>query len=227
MTRTRFMAALVIVDAAEQILLPSMGEDAPEMIWDPTAALMKRIETGEKADGIFAIKSSMDVLEERGLIVPESRKPIVQAEFGIAVALDLDVKQPENAAEFVALLRKTPRIVYSRAGASGIYFEKLIDRLGIGDEIRAKSLVIAAGLTGKKVRDGEGALAIQQMSELKAVDGIRILGPLPDDCQQVTDFDAAVFATAENPGGASRFVELLQSPLAAESFVARGLRLRY
>jgi molybdate transport system substrate-binding protein len=197
------------------------------MIWDPTAALMKRIESGEAADGIFAIDGPMDQLAARGIIDVQSRRPIVQAEFGLAVRRGLDVEQPQNAAELVALLRTVPSIVYSRAGASGIYFEKLIDRLGIGDEVRAKSLVIPAGLTGEKVRDGSAELAIQQMSELKAVDGIDILGPLPDDCQQVTDFSAAVFAGAANPNGARAFIEVLSSPQAARSFKARGLKLRF
>jgi molybdate transport system substrate-binding protein len=111
------MAALVIFDAVKQDLLPSLGDAAPQMIWDPTAALMKRIESGEAADGIFAIDGPMDQLAARGIIDVQSRRPIVQAEFGLAVRRGLDVEQPQNAAELVALLRTVPSIVYSRGGA--------------------------------------------------------------------------------------------------------------
>ena len=227
MASTRFMAALVIVDAVKQDLLPLASNNAPDMIWDPTAALMARIENGERADGIFAIDGPLEELAERGVIDPESRRPVVEAAFGIAVRPGTDAPPPQNAEELVALLRAVPSLVYSRAGASGIYFEKLIDRLGIGEEIRTKSLVIPAGLTGEKVRDGEAVLAVQQMSELKAVDGIRIVGPFPDDCQQVTPFSAAIFADAKNPAGARAFIDLLRSPEAAHAFTARGLKLRF
>lgn len=227
MAATRFMCALVIVDAANQDLLPLMGDAAPEVIWDPTAALMKRIDAGERADGIFAIDASMDKLAEAGVIDLASRKPIVQAEFGIAVQDDMSAPSLNDQSDLIKLLLDVPSIVYSRAGASGIYFEKLIDRLGIGAEIRAKSLVVPAGLTGEKVRDGEAVLAVQQMSELLAVEGIQILGPFPPDCQQVTDFSAAVFSKAENAAGAQTFIDMLTSEAAARSFTSRGLKLKF
>lgn len=221
------MCALVIIDAVRQDLLPILDDDAPEIIWDPTAALLKRIEAGDPTDGIFAIDYALDELAAAGLIDPATRKPIVQAEFGLAVQQGSSLALPTNAKELTTLLLDVPSIVYSRAGASGIYFEKLIDRLGIGDAVRSKSVVIPAGLTGEKVRDGEAVLTVQQMSELRAVGGIDILGPLPPDCQQTTDFSAAVFADAADPQGAVRFIDLLMSRSAAQSFVSRGLKLRF
>jgi len=227
MAATRFMCALVIVDAVRQDLLPVLGVDAPEIVWDPTAALLKRVEAGETADGIFAIDYALDRLAASGLIDTATRRPVVQAEFGLAAQPGASLAAPGNATELADLLLDVPSIVYSRAGASGIYFEKLIDRLGIGEAVRAKSLVIPAGLTGEKARDGEAVLAVQQMSELRAVDGLDILGPLPPDCQQTTDFGAAVFANAADPQGAARFIDCLTSPAAGRSFAGRGLKLRF
>jgi molybdate transport system substrate-binding protein len=223
---TRFMAALVIINAVEDIL-PAMGAAAPEIIWDPTAALMKRIEAGEKADGIFAIDASMQKLVERGLLDAATIRPVVQAEFGLAVRLDDDVAPPANRDELIRLLLDVPSIAFSRAGASGIYFEGLINRLGIGEAVRAKSTVIPAGLTGEKVKDGTAVLAVQQMSELRAVTGIRILGPFPPDVQQTTDFSAGVFTDAADPQGARAVVAALTTPAAREAYVARGLKPRF
>ncbi|MEO1200213.1 MAG: substrate-binding domain-containing protein [Pseudomonadota bacterium] len=221
------MAALVVIDAVKRDLLPPLGDSAPEIVWDPTAALMQRLEAGETADGLLAIDSYMDKMIEEGRLIADTYVPVVQAEFGIAVQSGMTVTPPHSADELIALLREVPSIVMSRAGASGIYFEKLIDRLGIGDEVRAKTLVIPAGLTGEKLVAGEATLAFQQVSELKAVPGIEIVGPLPDDCQQVTDFSAAVFSDARDPEGAQRFIDLIRSPQAAKSYTARGLTLRF
>lgn len=227
MAKTRFMMALVIIDAVKQDLLPALGDGAPEIVWDPTVALMQRLEAGETADGLLAIDAYMDNMVDEGRLVADSYVPVVQAEFGIAVQSGMTVPRPRSADELIALLREVPSIAISRAGASGIYFEKLIDRLGIGDEVRAKTLVIPAGLTGEKLVAGDAVLAFQQVSELKAVPGIEIVGPLPDDCQQVTDFSAAVFSDAQDPDGAQRFIELIRSPQAAQSYAARGLKLRF
>ncbi|MBF9033932.1 solute-binding protein [Rhodobacterales bacterium HKCCE2091] len=227
MARARVMAALVILDAVKSDLLPGLGEDAPEIVWDPTAALIKRLENGETADGIFAIDASIQRLVAEGRLRPETVVPVVQAEFGFAMPEGSGLTLPRDAAGVIALLRSVPSVAMSRAGASGIYFETLIDRLGIGDEVRAKAVIIPAGLTGEKLLTGEAALAFQQMSELKAVPGIDILGPLPDDCQQFTDFSAAIFTDAAFPDAAQRFVDLLRSPEAARSYVARGLKLRF
>jgi len=221
------MCALVIVDAVRHDLLPPLGPDAPDIVWDPTAALVRRIEAGERADGIFAIDAALDRLEAEGLIDGATRRPLVQAEFGLAARPGSGIAAPRDAAELEALLLSVPSLVYSQAGASGIYFSALIDRLGLGDAVRAKSIVIPAGLTGETVRDGKAVLAIQQMSELRAVPGIEIVGPFPADVQQTTDFSAAIFREADNRPGAEAFIAELTSPAARNAYLERGLRVRF
>jgi molybdate transport system substrate-binding protein len=139
----------------------------------------------------------------------------------------MPVPRLENADDLITLLLSVPTICYSRAGASGIYFESLIDRLGIGDEVRAKSLVIPAGLTAEQVQKGRAVLAIQQMSELRAVNGVRIAGPLPSDCQQRTEFSAGIFADAAEPEAARQFIAALTSAKARAAYLARGLKVRF
>lgn len=224
---TRFMCALIILKAAEDRLLPALGEAAPEILWEPTAALMKRIRAGERADGLFAIDGAIAELAAEGIVDPASVAPVAQAEFGVAVRPDLPPFPLEDAQDLIAALRAAPSICYSRAGASGIYFEALIDRLGIRDEVQAKSLVIPQGLTAAEVAAGRAALAIQQMSELRAVAGVRIAGPLPPDCQQTTDFSAAVFAEAADRAGAERFIAVLTGEEARRAYLDIGLKLRF
>jgi molybdate transport system substrate-binding protein len=224
---TRFMCALVIINAVKEDILPGLGGAAPEIVWDPTAALMTRIAAGEAADGICAIDNSMNELVARGLLDQSSIVPVVQAEFGIAVRQDMPRPRLETRDDLVRLLLEGPSIVYSRAGASGIYFEKLIDRLGIGGPVRSKSTVIPSGLTGEKVKDGTAVLTIQQMSELRAVAGIQIVGPLPGGTQQTTDFSAGVFTNAGDPEGARAFTAALTTPAAREAYISRGLKARF
>lgn len=223
---TRFMCALVILQAVNEDFLGDEDQH-PEIVWDPTAKLMARIEAGETADGIFAIDNAIFELADRGIVERPSIVPLVQAEFGIAIAPGMDMPLLRDADDLIALLLSVPNLCYSRAGASGIYFESLIDRLGIGNEVRSKALVIPAGLTAEQVSKGRAAIAIQQMSELRAVEGVTIAGPLPPDCQQTTDFSAALFSQARNPAGARDFIALLSSPAAQAAYEKRGLKRRF
>ncbi len=105
----------------------------------------------------------------------------------------------------VDALRRTllavPSLCYSRAGASGIFFAGLIERLGIAAEVNAKAIVIPQGFTAEKLLTGEAAIAFQQVSELMEVAGVEIVGVLPEGAQTVAVFSGAAFAGA--PGGAA------------------------
>jgi molybdate transport system substrate-binding protein len=114
-------------------------------------------------------------------------------------------------------------VAYSRAGASGIYFAQLIERLGIAAEVNARAVVIPMGFTAEKVAGGEADLAVQQISELMTVPGIDVVGPFPDAIQVASRFEAAIFAEAANPRGAEAFLRLLVSPAAAEAYAKGGL----
>lgn len=219
------MSALVIRAMVDDMILPQFRKDGSEatLIWDPTVALMKRIEGGERADAIVAIDWALDELAAKGMLDTASRRPIAQATVGVAVLAGAPKPDISTAERLRQTLLDTPSLVYSRAGASGIYFEKLIDRLGIGEQVRAKATVIPVGLTGEKVANGEVVLAIQQVSELLAVKGIDLVGPLPDSVQATTDFSAAIFADADDPDGAERFIKVLLTPEARQAYIRIGL----
>jgi molybdate transport system substrate-binding protein len=221
----RALCGLAIIGAVEQTILPAYrasGHDA-DISWDPTTKLMERINAGERGDVVVAISWAIDELTERGLITQESRTPVARALLGLGVRAGEPKPDISTVDAFRQALLDAPSIVYSRAGASGIYFEKLIDRLGIGDEVRAKSLVIPAGLTGEPVARGEAELAVQQISELRSVPGIDVVGPVPPEVQTNTDFEAAIFTGATNPAGGQLFIAALVSPEARSAYEAAGL----
>ncbi len=217
------MSALIIRALVDELVLPALPAGAVEMVWDPTVKLMERIRSGETADGIVAIDRALDELEATGRIMPGSRRRLAQSAFGIAVARGAPKPDIATAESLRETLLAVPSLVYSRTGASGIFFETLIDRLGIGDAIRAKATVIPAGLTGETVARGEAALAVQQVSELLAVPGIDLVGLFPPEVQETTVFDTAIFADAADPAGAQAFIEQLYTPRLRAAYVASGL----
>jgi len=114
-------------------------------------------------------------------------------------------------------------VAYSRLGASGIYFAQLIERLGIASEINARAIVIEQGLTAERLTTGEADLAVQQISELKQVAGIEIVGPISRELQTPSVFSAGRMTGSTNAGAADRLLRYLASPDVAPVLRESGL----
>jgi len=84
-------------------------------------------------------------------------------------------------------------VAYSRIGASGIFFAQLIERMGIASEINARARITPSGFTAERLVSGEADLAVQQISELKLVPGVEIVGPVPLELQSRRCFPPAVW----------------------------------
>ncbi len=67
------------------------------------------------------------------------------------------------------------------------------------------------GVVGDVVASGQAEIGFQQISELRAVQGVDYVGPLPGSVQRVSVFSAGIAAKAPNPEGAKALLELLMS----------------
>lgn len=223
------MSALAVETAFKRWIVPSFEQQTSvrtDIIWDPTTVLMRRIRDGERADVIIAIDHAMDQLEEESIIRHETRIPIARAMVGLGVrhgAAKPDISTVEALKEVLTGARS---VAYSLGGASGIYFQDLIKRLSIADEVNARAVTIPAGFTATKIISGEAEFAVQQVSELMSVDGVDIVGPFPDEIQTFTDFSAAIFADARHPDAAAAFLDALGSAAAAIAYEMGGLTSR-
>jgi aerobic C4-dicarboxylate transport protein len=224
----KLMSTLAVESALTRSLLPSWraaGFEA-DVLWNPTSVLKERIRNGERADVVLMIDESIRELAEGGVVAGDSITPIAQADFGLAVAGGAqhpDISTPEA---FVTALVEARSIVYSRTGASGIYFAELIKNLGIGDVVNERALIIDGGYTGKHLLTGECDLAVQQVSELMSVDGVEVVGHFPELYQKTTQFSVAIFTGAIDKELAARFVAHLSTREAAEAYGMSGLTSR-
>jgi molybdate transport system substrate-binding protein len=114
-------------------------------------------------------------------------------------------------------------VAYSRIGASGILFADLIARLGISDEVNARAIIAPSGLTAERLITGEADLAVQQISELKQVLGIAIVGPIPLQLQTPAVFSAGRMTASQSAEQAERLLQHLASPAFALALREAGL----
>ena len=111
-------------------------------------------------------------------------------------------------------------------GASGSYFDKALDRLGIANEIKAKSILNARAATtpnAEIVARGDAELGIQLISEIVSVPGAELLGPLPAELQTINVISAGIVTTASEPDAARTLLKFLSTPAAASVIKAAGM----
>jgi molybdate transport system substrate-binding protein len=188
----------------------------------PTLGLLDRLRGGEAADVVILTREGLDELASEGTVVADSRVDLARSYVGIAVKAGAD--HPDIATE--AALRATllgARVAYSRIGASGIFFAQLIERMGIASEINAKARIIPSGFTAERLVTGDADLAVQQISELKQVAGVEIVGPIPLDMQSPAVLSAGRLAASKRVVQADELLKYLASPEAAPVLRASGL----
>jgi molybdate transport system substrate-binding protein len=220
------MSGLALEVAVNRWLKPRFEAETPHRLaidWRPTTAIMASIDAGHRADIVIAIDSAMDRLCAAGIVRTDTRATLADSILGVGVRQGAPTPDISTVDAFKRAMCSARAVAYSKAGASGIYFAKLIERLGIAEQVNARAIVIPMGFTAERVANGEADLAIQQISELMTVPGIDIAGPFPAEIQTVSTFDAAIFSDAEDPDGAAAFLAQLTSAAAAKAYNAGGL----
>jgi molybdate transport system substrate-binding protein len=189
----------------------------------PTLALLDRLRGGEGADLVILTREGLVELAREGSVVAESCTDLARSYVGIAVKAGAPHPDIATVSALRAALLGARSVAYSRIGASGILFAQLIERLGIASEINARATVIPSGFTAEKLVTGEADLAVQQISELKQVADIDVVGPIPRELQTPAVFSAGRMAASDKPDKADRLLRYLASPEVAPVLRESGL----
>ncbi len=195
--------------------------------WNTAPVLVKRLQGGETADMLLLNRAGIDTMIRDGRVLPGSEVTLASSATALAIkagAARPDISTPEALKQTLLSARAISYTDPAAGGASGIYFAKLLERLGIADEINTKTkFPPPAGLSGDFLLTGEADLAIQQKPELLQVPGIEILGMLPGDLHMVTVFVAGIEASSPQAATAKALIDFLRSRPAADVFRAKGL----
>jgi molybdate transport system substrate-binding protein len=162
-------------------------------------AIMAQVAQGERADAVIATCAAVRELAARGIVDGESIRELATAALGLGVRAGAGRPDVSSAAAVRSALLAVHSVAYSATGASAAYFLEMVERLGISSEVKAKAIVYEGGLVGDLVACGEVELGAQMVSEIVAVPGVALVGPLPAEFRKDTPFCAAVFRGARRP----------------------------
>jgi molybdate transport system substrate-binding protein len=186
-------------------------------------AIPIRLERGESIDVVIMAAPALDDLIKQGKVRAGSRVDLVQSKIGMAVKAGAPHPDISTVDGLKRTLLAAKSIAYSDS-ASGVYLStELFPKLGIADQIKSKSKKIEADPVGGVVATGEFEIGFQQISELRPVKGIDIVGPLPPGAQRVTVFAAGIPTTATHLEAAKALINWLASPVAYAAIKKSGL----
>jgi molybdate transport system substrate-binding protein len=189
-------------------------------------ALAKRIEGGEVFDVAVITPKVIDDLAQKGKIAPGSRVDLAKVGIGVAVKEGAALPDIGTVEAFKRTLLAAKSVAYidpKAGGSSGIYFDGLLDRLGIAGEIRPKAKLKQGGYVADLVASGDAEVAVHQISEIVPVKGVVLVGQLPAEIQSFTTYAAAVGANAKDVTAAKALIEHIAGPAATPILQARGM----
>jgi molybdate transport system substrate-binding protein len=186
-------------------------------------AIPVRLDRNEAIDVVIMAAPALEDLTRQGKIQSGSRVDLVQSKMGMAVKAGAPKPDISTLDALKRTLLEAKSIAYSDS-ASGVYLSReLFPKLGIADQIKSKCRKIEAAPVGGVVASGEVEIGFQQISELRPVKGIDIVGELPPGAQRVTVFAAAIPATSKHPEAAKALIQWLASPVAYDAIKKSAL----
>jgi molybdate transport system substrate-binding protein len=161
-----------------------------------------------------------------GKIASGSDATLASSGIGIAVRKGTqrpDISTPEALKRTLLASRAIGYGNPTAGGAAAVHFAKVLERLAIVEEMKAKTkFPPVGGFVGKLLVSGEVDLAVQQIPQLIFVSGAEVVGPLPGDLQVTTVFAAAVPSNANQSDAARALITFLRSREAAAVLKATG-----
>lgn len=191
--------------------------------FSPTVRLLERLKEGETADVLILTQEGLAGLIAAGTVVADSRVDLARSWVGLAVKAGAPHPDISSEASLRATLLSARSVAYSRLGASGIFFAQLIAKMGVDKEINARATVVPLGFTAERVVSGDADVAIQQLSELKQVKGVEIVGSLPHALQTPAVFSAGRMTLATNVAASDLLLRFLASNEATPALLESGL----
>jgi molybdate transport system substrate-binding protein len=193
---------------------------------DTAGGLKKRIESGEAFDVAVITPAVIDELAGAGKIAAGSRVNLASVSIGVVVKEGAPKPDVSTVDAFKRALLEARSVAYidpASGGSSGIYIDKLLERLGIADQVRPKAKLKKGGYVAELIVSGEAELGLHQISEIVPVKGAVLVGPLPKEIQNTTTYAAGLSASPQNKEAAQALIKMFSGPAAATVLKSKGM----
>jgi molybdate transport system substrate-binding protein len=187
--------------------------------------LVKRVRDGEVADVVVLPRQGIDGFVQDGKASPGT----VLARTGIGLAVRKgapkpDISTPEALKQTLLAAKSVTYLDPAGGGVSGVHFVKVLEKLGIAEEVKGKTILHPnARAAGALVANGDAEIGANLIQELTPLPGIEVVGPLPGKLQNTIIYAAAVMTAAKDVAAAKELIDFLRTPEAAAVMKAKGM----
>ena len=193
---------------------------------DTAGGLTRRLDAGEDFDVVILTPGGVDDFIRKGKIAQGTKVELARVAIGVAVKDGAPKPDISSVEKFRAALTAARKIAYidpASGGSSGIYLAGLFDKWGVADAIKAKAVLVPGGLVAEKLVNGEADLALHQISEILAVKGATLVGPLPAEIQNYTVYAGGISATTKQADAAKKLLAALHGEGAQAVLKGKGM----
>jgi len=179
----------------------------------------KRIREGETFDLVFAPAPAIDALIKDGFVIADSRTPMAKSDAGVEVRAGAPKPDIATVEAFKQTLLNARSIAYlPMAGVP-----QLIERLGLTEALKSKSVIPNADIVSELVAKGEVELGIIVVTQILTTPGVELVGPLPPDLRITSSFVGGISSRAKAADAARDLIAFLKSPAAVKVMRNQGM----
>jgi molybdate transport system substrate-binding protein len=195
--------------------------------FDTVGVIESKLKAGEKADILILSVAAIAEMEKAGTLIAGSGSEVGRAASGLAVRAGAPVPSIATPDALKATLIAARSVAYvdpAVGATNGIFFARLIEKLGIADQVNKKAVLLKRGYeVAQTVADGGAEIGNTSLTELTPHKGLTVLGPIPEPLGMVVTYVAAVTSSSPNAEPARALTAFLTTPDARTRFKAAGL----
>jgi molybdate transport system substrate-binding protein len=200
------------------------------MVFDPLGNMLKRIQNGETGDVIVLPDQGIQRLVNDAKAAATDVTQIARSTVGVAVRKGIpkpDISSPDTFRRAMLAAKAITISDPARGGIATPHILKVFERLGISDEMRAKTVyskVTGAAGIAQVIAETDVTIALNQLQEFVPVAALEIVGSLPGELGLATPFSATVMSDAKNVAVARELIKFMLTPASATAIRAQGLQ---
>jgi molybdate transport system substrate-binding protein len=199
--------------------------DTLDLNFGTAGSLRDRVKNGETADLVILSESIIADLGKLGLVTGAT--DLGRTVTGVVVkegAARPDISTPDAFKQALLAARAVAYTDPKAGGSGGTMFAKLLERLGIAEEVARKAVLCQGGWdVCAAIVDGRADIATTFISEVLPVKGANVVGPLPGELHNTNTYTAAIHTKAASSEGAAALLRYLTNPAKRERWTAAGL----
>jgi molybdate transport system substrate-binding protein len=194
-----------------------------EYVVGPSPVLVKKVADGEMADVVIIQPGFVTELAKTGKVVSGEHPQIGRAGFGLAARADAPARDVSTVETFRQVLLNADALIFNNR-ASGDHFATVLERLNIAEAVKTKVIRLPPAAVFERISQGKGNdIGVGTISQIKANENLRLIGPLPPEFQSHIVYAAAPMSNATSPQVAEAFIAFLVSPVAKALLSAHGI----